>query len=141
MFEITSKLLNEGICMTDLTTRSSIYDGEKQRVMFTDFSGIVKKPRREDLERVNVEEGYLDYTKAYAAPELIGSFEIDNFEAIVNLCKCNSFSLGKIISKFATKNGPSLRELLNKLLSDNPIERISVEEGLEILKNIDPEEI
>lgn len=142
LFEINSKLLNKGICMTDLKPQNTLYDGENYRGMLIDLAGVVRKRSKEEL--LNCQYKYIEeITEKYASPEL-NALEEEDEE--VDLCKCTSYSMGVIIRELVLKFSydkefyKKLENLVNNLIRLSPKDRITVEEGLERLKAIGKEE-
>ena len=107
--------------------------------MLIDLAGVVRKPERKDLEVCKVKY-VTEVTLNYTAPELKTSLENNEEEVKVDLCKCMSFSLGKILKATVLKFlkdevlKKDLKNLYKSLTKKNPLERISVEDGMTILK-------
>ena len=155
IFEVTSKLLDLGICMTDMKTQNTLYDGENYRGMLIDLAGVVRKTNRKQLERTNVKD-IKELTKEFTAIEVLIAFEDaeeepeegeEKKEIYVDLCKAMSFSLGMMISKVVIKYPiekkyyNDMKALCDEMKETEITERITVEQGLEILKKIGAEEI
>ena len=147
IFEVVSKLLDMGICMTDLKPQNTLYDGENNRGMLIDLAGVVRKLRRKDLETCKVR--YIKETnKNYSSPELLKLIELEIDSEVVDLCKCMAYSLGRMIKVIVletTKNKDLLKDLneLYDALTRKELEgdnaRISVEDGMHILRKIGEE--
>ena len=144
IFEVISKLLDMGICMTDLKPQNTLYDGENQRGMLIDLAGVVRKPKRKDLETCKLK--YIrETTLSYTASEILNA---EDMETVVDLCKAMSFSLGKLIKSVVLqetsknketayyKELQSLSEALMRTKLEGENSRISVEDGLHNLRKI-----
>ena len=147
IFEVISKLLDLGICMTDLKPQNTLYDGENNRGMLIDLAGVVRKSRRKDLETCKVNH-VRETNQRYSAPELLKVINNEGELEIVDLCKCMSYSLGiliKVIVLDTTKDKDFLQDLNDLYDALTRIElvgektRISVEEGLHLLRKIGEE--
>lgn len=75
---------------------------------------------------------------SYCAPEIKANIENENYDKPIDLCKSLAFSLGKMLSEtcFEEKITKYIKPIIQKLMHVKPKERISVEEGLNLLKNI-----
>ena len=142
LFEVVSSLLSHGVCMTDLKPENTLYDGENGRATLIDLAGVVRKKNKEELKCCKISE-VTEYTVSYTAPEILNGNET------VDLHKCMSYSLGKIIENIAftpaiskTQTKPyhkSLRNISEDLLIEEDTEeesRISVDEALERIKQL-----
>ena len=146
IFEAISQLLNKGICMTDLKPQNTLYDGENYRGMLIDLGGVIKKANRKELTHCKGNLKYnMEFTPKYASPELQykdSSKEIELEEKDIDLPKCTSYALGKMINEIVLKESAShnyyqeLKELSDKLTLVDWNQRISVEQGLTILLSI-----
>ena len=149
IFDVISKLLDRGICMTDLKPQNTLYDGENHRGMLIDLAGVVRKPDRQDLEQCKL-KFIREISLLWAAPEFKKALKGNDENYKLDLCKCMSYSLGKIIKDVVLKH-LSKRQLTQKerelmslvvaLTKKTVDERISVEEGLDILRTIGNENI
>ena len=101
LFQVISKLLDKGICMTDLKDENTLYDGENGRGMLIDLAGVVRKENRNELAKCKVK--YInELTKDYTDPNLYQAFaNAEDEDIIIDLPKCMSFGLGKIIKKIS----------------------------------------
>lgn len=153
IFDAISKLLNKGICMTDLKPANTLYDGENQRGVLIDLAGVVKKNSREALEKCKMK--YIkEVTKRYLSPELMEAFDKvesdwDLTEKPFDLCKASSYSLGLFIEEIILKNLTpeqtknetdrvgTLQNLVDKMKEKAIMERISIEMAHQILIEID----
>jgi len=157
IFEITSKLLNKGICITDMKPENTLYDGENYKGMLIDLAGVVRKRSRKELESISCLE-IKELTVKFTAPEVMNALnEMDEakngpdseiIEPIqVDLCKAMSFSIGTIVQevvlKYLTnvKYRKELENLINQMRNNSYKKRISLEKGLELLKIIGRDEI
>jgi len=144
IFEVVSKLLDMGICMTDLKPQNTLYDGENNRGMLIDLAGVVRKLRRKDLETCKII--YIKETnKNYSSPELLQVLGQENQNDVVDLCKCMAYSLGRMIKVIVletSKDKDFLKDLndLHEALTRKELEgekaRISVEDGMHILRKM-----
>ena len=146
VFQVVSKLLDKGICMTDLKPENTLYDADNGRGMLIDLAGVVRKENRNELIKCKVK--YIkELTKSCTEPTLLKAIESEEENAIIDLPKCMSFSLGIIIQQIVLKvwqdKSDPLYEMLDNLskaltidLTQETSQRISVEEGLKRLKLI-----
>jgi len=134
VFEGIQALLSRGICMTDLKLANTLYDPINRRGMLIDLAGVVIKKDKKALEKCKLK--YVkEITKEYTAPELLAALEKNETRDTIclNLCKCLSYSLGIICEKTG-KYTKQIENLIPELKCLDVKKRISVEEGLEILK-------
>jgi len=157
IYERLSKLLDQGICMTDIKPHNTLYDGKIKQGKLIDLSGVVTRKNKAELSRCKVK--YInELTKEYTEPELYKTIEMGDFNKEHDLCKCMTYSLGLITKEtfFPSEGGKEsmtlingdniffqdqfkkeeIIDLLNKMLHPNPKDRISVEESIMILKSI-----
>ena len=150
VFEIISKLLNVGVCMTDLKPANTLYDGENYSGTLIDLAGVVKKGNRKGLETCKFK--YLrEVTVRFLCPEMKKAFDDDNQdnEEAFDFCKASSFAFGAIIEEVTLKhcqeasndpltaeNKKELEKIVLKLKETDPKIRISVEEGLEFCRKL-----
>ena len=120
--------------MTDLKLANTLYDPINRRGMLIDLAGVVIKKDKKALEKCKVK--YVkEITKEYTAPELLAALQKNEMRDTIclNLCKCLSYSLGIICEKTG-KYTKKIEDLIPELKCLDVKKRISVEEGLEILK-------
>ena len=138
IFTIVSKLLNKGICMTDLKPQNTLYDSNNYRGMLIDLGGVVRKKSREELQNCDVKYIH-QYSPEYMPYEVLKCEEED----VIDLCKVPSYSLSVFLKELVLKYTSGVRSfhkdldaLYQSMRVLNPIKRISVEDALEKLKEI-----
>ena len=157
IFDVTLKLLKTGICMTDKKPENTLYNGEDNRGMLIDLAGVVRKKDPKLLKECKLDD-IKEFTVFYTAPEILdnlkkekeeeeegdeGEYEEEPEEIVkVDLNKCMSFSLGKMI-KEVVLNQPNkytfkaeLEKLAAALTKADPEERMSLADGRENFSKI-----
>ena len=135
IFEGIHDLISKGVCMTDLKLGNTLYDPINRRGVLIDLAGVVCKVNQQKLEKCKLK--YIkEVTPEYTAPELMEALKPENYSPNkhIDLCKCVAFSLGVLCEKTG-ENTHQLRELIGKMKNLDVIKRISVEEGIKLLRS------
>lgn len=127
IFERIQKLLNMGICMTDLKLANTLYNSESRRGILIDLGGVVKKPNISKLQGCKCKY-VTEYTEKFTAPEILEAVTKKDYGAEIDLCKAVTYSLGLMCEE----SGVSSKEfevLIKQMKEINPKERISLEKA------------
>jgi len=150
VFRSVSNLLKAGIYMTNLSPANTLYDPVNERGFLINFGGLLKFKSKEELKRCKAKQ-IKEFMANYADPMILQKKN----EETVDLIQNTSYVFGKFIETIALNLDKSQFQfrphhaILKKLSNDLMLQpddfeerkaRLSIEEGLKILKGIEENE-